>query len=141
MERLKEALEAVIGELETQAIQEPAAEGTMLYREDLSTEKWRGLIAQMLRTAKRFEIHCWQEEKTEIALACKYGAEKQTNWAHGTVICGEVTPEFTWMILHEKGEDDEAFIKFTPFFNVFLDDDFQSSHYGTEVWQAKNLLE
>ena len=33
-----------------------------------------------------------------------------------------------------KPENTDCFRKLTPFFNVFLDDVFQSSHYGTEVY-------
>ena len=34
-----------------------------------------------------------------------------------------------------KPTDVEIYNKMTPFFNIFLDDyDFQSSHYGTEIY-------
>ena len=33
-----------------------------------------------------------------------------------------------------KPTDTEIYNKMTPFFNVFLDNSFDSSHYGTEVY-------
>ena len=33
-----------------------------------------------------------------------------------------------------KPTDTEIYNKMTPFFNVFLDDNFDSSHYGTEIY-------
>ena len=52
------------------------------------------------------------------------------------IIEGEVTPEFVDMILGmPKPTDVEIYNKMTPFFNIFLDDtNFQSCHYGTEIY-------
>ena len=45
----------------------------------------------------------------------------------------KVTQEFADMLLNmPKPVDIEIYNKMTPFFNVFLDDRFQSCHYGTE---------
>ena len=33
-----------------------------------------------------------------------------------------------------KPTDTEIYNKMTPFFNVFLDSNFDSSHYGTEIY-------
>ena len=38
-----------------------------------------------------------------------------------------------------KPQDTEIYNKMTPFFNVFLDDSFQSSHYGTEVYVVQEM--
>ena len=93
------------------------------------------LLTDALKNAKTFEIHCWNEEKEEIALAFKFGKLKEDDWSYGKVIIGEVTPEFIKMILSQpKPTDIEAANKMTPFFNVFLDDTFQSSHWGTEIY-------
>lgn len=93
------------------------------------------MITDALKTAKTFEIHCWNEETEEIALALQYGKLKDYDWAYGKVITGEVTPEFVEMLLSQpKPTDIEAANKMTPFFNVFLDDTFQSSHWGTEIY-------
>jgi len=93
------------------------------------------LLTDALKNAKTFEIHCWNEETDEIALALKYGKLKEDDWSYGKVIIGEVTPEFIKMILSQpKPTDIEAANKMTPFFNVFLDDTFQSSHWGTEIY-------
>ena len=97
--------------------------------------RFLALITDALKTAKTFEIHCWNEETEEIALALQYGKLKDYDWAYGKVITGEVTPEFVEMLLSQpKPTDIEAANKMTPFFNVFLDDTFQSSHWGTEIY-------
>lgn len=97
--------------------------------------RWKALAAEHLLTAKHFEIHCWNEETEWIALALQYGELKQTNWKYGKVIAGIVTPAFRKMLLElPKPSDTDIYNKMTPFFNVFLDDHFDSSHYGTEVY-------
>ena len=35
--------------------------------------KWKALVAEHIKTAKNFEIHCWTEEHKEIAMALQYG--------------------------------------------------------------------
>jgi len=93
------------------------------------------LITDALKTAKTFEIHCWNEETEWIELALKFGIQKEDDWKYGKIITGEVTAEFIEMILAQpKPTDIEAANKMTPFFNVFLDDTFQSSHWGTEIY-------
>ena len=95
--------------------------------------RWRELISGYLKTAKSFEIHCWKEETEWIALALKYGKSKEDDWKYGKIITGKVTPQFVEMLLSlQKPTDTEIYNKMTPFFNVFLDDVFQSCHYGTE---------
>lgn len=104
-------------------------------REETGNGKWKALLAEHLITAKTFEIHCWNEETEWIDLALQYGYLKESDWQHGKIIAGSVTPEFTSMLLDlPKPTDTEIYNKMTPFFNVFLDDDFSSSHYGTEVY-------
>ena len=66
-------------------------------------------------------------------MALQYGSLKASDWQGGTMIAGEVTPEFAEMLLSlPKPADREIYNKMTPFFDVWLDDDFQSCHYGTE---------
>ncbi len=97
--------------------------------------RFLALITDALRIAKNFEIHCWNEETEEIALALKYGELKEDDWKYGKIITGEVTAEFAEMLLAQpKPIDTEAANKMTPFFNIFLDDTFQSSHWGTEIY-------
>lgn len=93
------------------------------------------LLTDALKNAKTFEIHCWNEETEWIELALKYGNLKEDDWKYGKIITGEVTAEFAEMLLAQpKPTDIEAANKMTPFFNVFLDDTFQSSHWGTEIY-------
>ena len=61
--------------------------------------RFLALLTDALKNAKTFEIHCWNEETDEIALALKYGKLKEDDWSYGKVIIGEVTPEFIKMIL------------------------------------------
>lgn len=97
--------------------------------------RFLALITDVLKTAKTFEIYCWNEETEKIALALKYGKLKESDWTYGKIITGEVTPEFVEMLLSQpKPTDIEAANKMTPFFNIFLDDTFQSSHWGTEIY-------
>lgn len=97
--------------------------------------KWLELIRERIKTAKSFEIHCWNEETEWIELALKYGALKENDWQYGKIITGSVTLEFIDMLLNmPKPTDREIYNKMTPFFSVFLDDNFQSCHYGTELY-------
>ena len=93
------------------------------------------LLTDALKNAKTFEIHCWNEETEWIELALKFGKLKEDDWKYGKIITGKVTAEFIEMILAQpKPTDIETANKMTPFFNVFLDDSFQSSHWGTEIY-------
>lgn len=102
---------------------------------ELTDTKWKALAAEYLKAAETFEIHCWNEETEWIKLALRYGELKKTNWQLGKVIAGPVTPEFTEMLLSlPKPNDTDIYNKMTPFFGVFLDSHFDSSHYGTEIY-------
>ena len=104
-----------------------------LDRSETTDTRWKALVAERLKTAKTFEIHCWNEETEWIQVALQYGELKKTDWKFGKVIAGTVTPTFTEMLLGlPKPTDTEIYNKMTPFFSVFLDNDFDSSHYGTE---------
>ena len=109
-----------------------------LDRTEKDNSKWLSYITAALAGAKTFEIHCWNEEHEWIELALRYGKRKDDDWRHGKIIIGDVTPEFTQMLLEfPKPSDIEIYNKMTPFFNVFLDDEFQSCHYGTELYLIK----
>ena len=106
-----------------------------LDRDEKDNSKWLAYITDALKEAKTFEIHCWNEETEWIELALQYGRLKADDWRHGKIIAGDVTPEFVQMLLSQpKPTDTEIENKMTPFFNVFLDDKFQSCHYGTELY-------
>ena len=97
--------------------------------------KWLELLKKALKTAKTFEIHCWNGEEEWIELALQYGVLKESDWNYGKMVTGKVTPEFADMLLGlPKPQEVEFENKMTPFFNVFLDNGFQSSHYGTEIY-------
>ncbi len=97
-------------------------------------EKWRGLFQEFSLSARRFELHCWEDEGDAIALARQYGEEKTVTWAHGRVFAGAVTPAFVQALLAQPlPEESEEGQRLTPFFSVFLDNGFSSEHYGTEI--------
>ena len=136
-EDLKKALSGAIMDLKPAPIPDEVIEfeEVTLDRSETDNSKWVGYITAALKDAKTFEIHCWNEETEWIELALKYGKLKESDWSYGKVIIGEVTPEFIKMILSQpKPTDIEAANKMTPFFNIFLDDTFQSSHWGTEIY-------
>ena len=105
------------------------------FGDEKTNQPWKTLIKDRLKSAKTFEIHCWNEETKQIETALRYGTLKETDWAYGTVICGAVTSEFAEMLLGlPKPSDTEIYNKMTPFFSIFLDNGFSSEHYGTEVY-------
>ncbi len=104
-------------------------------RTEKDNSKWLELLKKALKVAKTFEIHCWNEEEEWIETALRYGCLQESDWTFGKIITGEVTQEFADMLLSmPKPQDTELENKMTPFFNVFLSNGFQSSHYGTEIY-------
>lgn len=138
MKELEKVLMEQIANMEVNELPEciPEMQEIYLDRTEKDNSKWLELITDALKTSKRFEIHCWNEETDWIDFALKYGNLKESTWKYGKIIEGEVTPEFVTSILDmPKPKDIEIYNKMTPFFNIFLDDyDFQSSHYGTEIY-------
>ena len=136
-ENLKNALSGAIMDLKPAVIPDAPIvfEAVTLDRSETDNSKWLSYITAALNGAKTFEIHCWNEETEAINLALRYGNLKNDDWRHGKIIIGDVTPEFVQMLLSQpKPTDIEIDNKMTPFFNVFLDDKFQSCHYGTELY-------
>ena len=136
-EDLKNALADAIMDLKPAPIPDEHVEFEMvtLDRTETDNSKWLSYITTALDDAKTFEIHCWNEETEWIELALQYGSLKDDDWRYGKIITGDVTPEFVQMLLGlPKPTDVEIENKMTPFFNVFLDDKFQSCHYGTELY-------
>lgn len=136
-EALKLALSGAITDLKPAQIPTESDDFEMvtLDRSETDNSKWLSYITTALDGAKRFEIHCWNEETECIELALQFGCLKEDDWRHGKIITGDVTPEFVQMLLSQpKPCDTEIYNKMTPFFNVFLDDKFQSCHYGTELY-------
>ena len=136
-EDLKNALSDAIMDLKPAPIPDEPVEFEMvtLDRTETDNSKWLSYITTALDDAKTFEIHCWNEETEWIELALKFGIQKEDDWKYGKIITGEVTAEFAEMLLAQpKPTDIEAANKMTPFFNIFLDDTFQSSHWGCEIY-------
>lgn len=137
MEELKNVLFKLITEMKVNEMNTSEADFTPIYLDgtEKDNSKWLDLLRAAIKSAKGFEIHCWNEETDWIEFALKYGTLKDSDWKYGEIIEGEVTDEFINMLLEmPKPTDTEIYNKMTPFFNVFLDDYFQSSHYGTEIY-------
>ena len=91
-------------------------------------------MSDALKTARVFEIHCWEEETEQINLPLQHGVLKDADWKYGKIITGSVTPEFCAFLLGlTKPTDTELYNKMTPFFTIALDNGFWSEHYGTEL--------
>jgi len=136
MQGLKQALTGLLPDLPPAPIVPPDAEpfqDLCLDGTEPDNTRWRELLEEYLAKAKTFEIHCWNEETDWIALALGYGTLKEADWQYGQIIAGDVTPAFRAMLLDQpKPADTEIYNKMTPFFQIFLDENFQSCHYGTE---------
>lgn len=95
---------------------------------------WHELMRMMCRKAAAFQIHCWNEETEEIALALRWGEKKDFPWELGVVIEGRVTEGLAdFLAALPEPEDKEIYDKRTPFFSVFLNNGFSVEHYGTEI--------
>ncbi len=138
MKELEKVLTEQIMNLQVNEVSSCVTEMQEVYfdRTEKDNSKWLELMTEALKSAKFFEIHCWMEENEWIEVALKYGTLKESDWKHGKIIAGTVTTEFSNMILSmPKPQDIEICNKMTPFFSIFLDEyDFQSCHYGTEVY-------
>lgn len=137
LNELEKALSGAIMNLKPAPIPDESLECELvtLDRGETDNAKWLAYITAALKDAKTFEIHCWNEETEWIELALRYGRLKDDDWQYGKIITGDITPEFVQMLLEQpKPTDTEIDNKMTPFFNVFLDDKFQSCHYGTELY-------
>lgn len=136
---LEKALSGVMMDLKPATIPDESVEfeGITLDRTEKDNSKWLSYVAAALDGAKTFEIHCWNEETAWIELALQYGKLKEDDWKYGKIITGDVTSEFVQMLLSlPKPADIEIENKMTPFFNVFLDERFQSCHYGMELYRT-----
>ena len=137
MKALENVLAEQIADLEINTFEpcETMMESVYLDGSETNNARWIELITPKLRLEKQFEIHCWNEESEWIDAALHYGEFKDSSWKYGKVITGDVTPDFINMLINlEKPKDTEIYNKMTPFFNVFLDENFQSCHYGTEIY-------
>lgn len=104
---------------------------------ELNNLRWKKVMFDQLKTAKTFEIHCWNMELEEMKMAFQFGDLKESCWKYGKIIQGVVTPEFICYVLNiPKPTDTEIYNKMTPFFTIALDNGFWSEHYGTELTQT-----
>ena len=96
---------------------------------------WNEIVRACAIVGDPFEIHCWSDESAEVKAALQFGHKVTSTWREGTVIRGRITKEFlSFLTEAPKPQDTEIYNKMTPFFNVFLDSNFDSSHYGTEIY-------
>lgn len=95
---------------------------------------WNALVLCSAVIGETFEIHCWSDERAEMALALRFGEKVRSSWHGGSVIRGKITRDFLRFLTEmDKPGDTEIYNKMTPFFSLFLGDVLYSEHYGTEV--------
>ena len=116
MKELETVLTEQIANMEVNELPECISEMQEIYldRTEKDNSKWLELITEALKSSKRFEIHCWNEETDWIEFALQYGTLKESTWRYGKIIEGDVTPEFVTMILDmPKPTDIEIYNKMT----------------------------
>lgn len=95
---------------------------------------WNALVRACAVIGDPFEIHCWFDERAELALARRYGCQSACNWHGGTVVRGRITREFLdFLTGADKPADNEIYNKMTPFFTIQFGHRLYSEHYGTEM--------
>ena len=94
---------------------------------------WKELLSLYLKEGEPFEIHCWKNEKEEIASALQYGTLEDTNWEYGEVIKGMLTAELIRELLEWKCTEEDVYEKLTPYFTLQAGN-VCSEHYGTEIY-------
>jgi hypothetical protein len=95
---------------------------------------WKELIKLFAVTGQTFEIHCWNGETVEIAMALQLGTQKPADWDYGVIIEGVIDNNFIDVLCNiEKPLNDDTPNKMTPFFNIFFGSGFSSEHYGSEI--------
>lgn len=109
--------------------------GRYLSGEEMNGTLFRTLLETYLAEAETFEIHCWKEEEGAIGKVLSFAREMEGE--NPLIFCGEVTEEFSEMVSQTSGD---GMKEYTPFFNLFLNNGFQSAHYGDEVYLEKKSL-
>ena len=95
---------------------------------------WNELVRACARVGDTFEIHCWYDEREEMARARRFGQAVSSGWHGGVVIRGRITREFLAFVTEApKPSDVEIYNKMTPFFTIQFGDRLYSEHYGTEM--------
>ena len=91
MKELEKVLMEQITNMEVNDLPECISEMQEVYldRSEKDNSKWLELITEALKTAKDFEIHCWDEENEWIDLALQYGELKESDWKYGKIIKGK----------------------------------------------------
>ena len=93
-------------------------------------------ISHFAKPGRAFEVHCWNEETEAVALAKQIAKPKETDWKHGVFFEGVVTEE-NIHVLTTISDGEEA----TPFFDILIDGDLCSEHWGNEIYILKSTLE
>ncbi len=100
---------------------------------DINPIWWKKIISLFLKPQKHFEIRCWRQEKYAINQALMYGTLCQNNSTPYEVsITGVLNKEIINQILNTPISTD--YNRTTDFFTVNIDDNFCSTHYGSEIY-------
>ncbi|WP_455257160.1 hypothetical protein [Peptoniphilus asaccharolyticus] len=101
-----------------------------------TNEVYKSIIKPYLLCSSKFEIRCFADEEYAISQALYFGKIKNEKSEFETVIIGDVSKEFIEFILNlpKPIQTDNTYNKMVPFFSIFLDSNFSSEHYGTELY-------
>ena len=53
---------------------------------EMNNLRWKEIMSEQLKTAKTFEIHCWNIKQDEIKMALQFGEVKESCWKYGKII-------------------------------------------------------
>lgn len=96
-----------------------------------TNREWKEIIAEKLKTATSFEIHCWAEEADQIAMLLPFGELKESSWQYGKVIRGRVSIDY--ILDQRRIENVDVIIGGPPCQAYSLVGRAQSSHMGTPM--------
>ena len=95
---------------------------------------WRDLFQICAKTGDYFEIHCWQDEKTELRLAEDYGDIACYSIPDMKIVHGTISDRLlAYLEYVSKPRDSECYNKMVPFYTVRIGNHFSSEKYGTEI--------
>lgn len=95
---------------------------------------WKDLFVACVKSGDYFEIHCWQDEKTELRLAGDYGDTACYSIPDMKIVHGTVSDRLlAYLEYVAKPSDAHGYNKMVPFYTIRIGNHFSSEKYGTEI--------
>lgn len=95
---------------------------------------WKDLFVACVKPGDYFEIHCWQDEKTELRLAGDYGDTACYSIPDMKIVHGTMSDRMQAYLEHVgKPSDAHGYNKMVPFYTIRIGNHFSSEKYGTEI--------